>query len=105
MVGRDTKLGFDTLIALYIFGLDLELAPESINVFLGVVHPRKLHEVVSHCRMCTVCANHEVEVDFNLRRAVRSSIQFTDLEPSFSSFEVGTGQFMVEEEFDIRHVV
>jgi hypothetical protein len=66
VVWRDPKLEIDPSFARRIVGFDLELTPERVDVFLAVVHPCKLHEVISHGGMCTVSANHEVKIDLYL---------------------------------------
>lgn len=76
-------------------GLDLELAPQGVDVFLLIVHAGEFHHVVPHCRMGTVCAEHQVEVHLNLIGAVGA------FEPCLACAEVSPNQLMTKEE---RHV-
>jgi len=55
--------------------------------------------------MCTVSANHEIEIDLYLSRATWFSLLVPDLEPGLTLLEIRPRQLVIEEEFDVRHVI
>jgi hypothetical protein len=44
----------------------MELTPQFVDVLLLIRHLNEFHEMISHSRMRTVCANEKVEVNFNV---------------------------------------
>lgn len=53
------------------FWLDLELAPQGVDVLLLVIHPRIFHQMVPNGGVGTVSPYHEIERDFNFIRSSR----------------------------------
>jgi len=86
-------------------GLDLELAPQSVDVILTVVHPTVFHHVISHSGMSAIGANHEIKVDFDLLGPASCLLLALHLEPSLTPVEVGSSQFVVEENLDVWHLL
>lgn len=80
----------------------MELAPQSVDILLLVIHSGVLHQVISYCRVCSVCTNQEVKPDFDFFIAFSRS-GFPAREPGFVVFEIGPSKFVVEEEFDVGH--
>jgi len=103
VVWRDFEFCKGVIGLVNILRLDLELAPQGVDVFLVVVHPRKLHEVESHGRVCTVGPEHQVKADLNLLCPPCGAGLALDLEPGFAAPEVGAGELVVEEELDVGH--
>ena len=108
VVGRYAKISLCAAAAARIGGLfnrfDLKLAPQRVDVPLLVVYPCKFHEVISDGGVGSVGAQHEVEFDLDLfRPALRRAVGLAHLKPSLALLEIGPGQLVVEEEFDIGH--
>lgn len=104
MVRRDAKARFGVFSRRDVFGGNLELAPESIDVFLLIVKSSELHHVVPRSGVCTICANKEVKIYFNLTVATRGGLGVThDFEPGFVVVEISAGEFVVEEDLDVGH--
>ena len=97
----------------------MELTPESVDVFLLVIDTSKFHQVIACSRVSTIGANKEIKMNFLLRvtlvvacrcrwlTSVLGVIRFrsseTVLKPGCVLLEVGTCEFMVEEEGYVRH--
>ncbi len=81
--------------------LDLEFAPQSIDIFLLVVHAGEFHQVVPHRGVSAIGPNHQVELDFHFS-AFAAVLNF---EPSLAFAEVGSCKLMAEEKVDIWHAV
>lgn len=103
MVGRDAELVERVGRVEMRLRLDLEFTPEGIDVALLVVHTHELHHVVAHCRVSTVCAEHEVEGYLNFMGAAIRRRGAPDFEPGLVASEVGAGELVVEKEFDVGH--
>jgi hypothetical protein len=58
VIRRYPKLGHWIDCVVRLLRLELELAPQSVNVLLLVVHAGKLHEMIANGRMGTISANH-----------------------------------------------
>lgn len=87
-----------------LLGLDLELAPESVDILLLVVHPDVLHHMISDGRMSAISANHEVELDLNLLWSIGGRpLSPLNLKPGFALAEVGSCQLVVEVKLHIGH--
>jgi hypothetical protein len=84
--------------------LDVELAPQRVDVVLAVVHLNVLHHVVAHSRVGAIGADHEVKVDLNLARPARCRLGGHDFEPGLARLEVCAGELVAEEEADVGHV-
>lgn len=85
--------------------LDVELAPEGVDVVLAVVHLDVLHHVVADGRVSAVGTDHEVKVDLDFPRSARGGLGGHDLEPGLPMLEVGACQLVAEEELDVRHAL
>lgn len=80
----------------------MEFAPESVDVFLLVIHSSVLHQVVPYGRVGTICSNHEVEVDLDFFVNLPwSGFASWDREPGFVLLKIRSRELVVEEEFDI----
>lgn len=53
--------------------------------------------------MCTIGSNQEVEIDLDFTITASAESSILDLKPCFPFLEVGTGEFVVEVDFDIGH--
>ena len=84
--------------------LDLELAPQRVDVPLLVVHARVLHHVVPHGRVRAIRAQHQVEGDLDLPRPAVVAPVF-DLEPGLALPEVRACELVVEEELHVGHAL
>ena len=107
MVGRYQKLGIQTRVRRGRLGLNLELAPHGVDVHLLVVHACVLHHVVPDCRVGSIGADHEVEINFDFASPLPLSRTraVSEFEPGFVLPEVGAREFVVEEEGDIGHLL
>jgi hypothetical protein len=82
-------------------GRNDELAPETVDVFLGVVQPSVLHHVEAGCAVGSICANEKVEGDFDFGESLphcfctgvvcSASLKF---EPGGVFVEIGTGKLV-----------
>lgn len=61
--------------------------------------------MVPHDRMCTIGADHQVEVDLDLNGATLGGSMVSVLEPGLPRLKVGARQFVVVEECDVGHAV
>lgn len=100
-------------------GGHVEFAPQGVNVLLRVRHAGILHEVVAHSRVRAVCAEQEIKRDFNLLGSAGRVLGLRGilcmvlsdvavlllLEPGFVVFQIGAGELVIEEEFDIRQII
>src|SRR5258706_4453626 len=99
MVRRDSKSGIWGFWIIRLLGLNLKLTPQGVDIFLLVIHAGVLHKVVSSSGMSSVCANQEVEFDFDFgRRGGRAMVK-----PGKFLFEISPDHLVVEEEFDVGH--
>lgn len=81
-------------------GGDSELAPESVDVLLLVVHARVLHEVVAGGGVGTVGTDEEVKGNFKLLPVACWGIR---LEPSFVVGEICTNELVAKEDLHVGH--
>lgn len=106
VVGRYPEFGHWIGCVVCMDGLELELAPQGVDVLLLVVHPSKLHEMIPHSGMSTVGSNHEIESDVDLlgtRILGRAAV--LHLKPRLASTIVCARELVVEEELDIGHAL
>jgi hypothetical protein len=102
MVGGYAKFGV-WIFQVFPLRFDTKLAPESVDILLLIVHSRELHHVVANCGMSTVSPYHEIKVDLDFKGpSVGDVLLITNLEPCSSGLEVGAGEFMIEEQLNIR---
>lgn len=83
--------------------LYLELAPQRVDVLLLIVHAGVLHHMVSHGRMSTVGADHQVKCNLLLARLLRWPAAALHLEPGLGPSEIRPHQLVVEEKGDVWH--
>lgn len=84
----------------------MEFTPQRVDVLLLIIHAGEFHQMVSDGRVSPICPNHEIKIYLNLPRApVGRRDYVTHFKPRFASAEVGTCQFVVEEQLDVRQRV
>lgn len=79
----------------------MELAPERIDVVLGVGHASELHEMVANSRVGSIAAEHKIKGDFNLFGTISVGGCRSLFEPGFVGIKVGTSKLVVEEELHV----
>jgi hypothetical protein len=107
MIGRDCKFRV-RVIGPRLARRDLKFTPKGIDILLGVAHPRELHHVVACGRVGAIGPYHEIETDLDLRgspEALLAGWPVLDLKPRLTLSEIRSCQLVVEEDFDIRHIL